>query len=77
MHTRVRAHALEHPREQGVGGTVVERDVGRGPEDDDHAVPVHSEPVQHARVGLEVGEVVLLLEARVLDELLRPDAVAS
>ena len=37
---------------------------------------VEAELVEHAAVGLEVGEVVLLLQTRVAAELRRPDAVA-
>ena len=53
---------------------VVERHVGRRAHDGEHLRRV--DPVEHAPVRLEVGEVVLLLEPRVLDELRRPRAVA-
>ena len=51
---------VEHLGEERVGLAVIEGDVGRRPDDDDHAVAV-GVLVRHGRVGLEVGEVVLLL----------------
>ena len=53
---------------------VVERHVGRRAHDDEHLPRI--DPVEHAPVRLEVGERVLLLEPRVLDQLRRPRTVA-
>jgi len=55
---------------------VVERDVGRRPQHNEHAVAVDSEPLQHGGVGLEVREVVLLLQAGVPQQLRWSDAEA-
>ena len=41
---------------------VVERDVGRRADDDEDPSAIEAELVQHRLVGLEAGEVVLLLE---------------
>ena len=77
MHGLVAAEPLEHLGEERVFVPVVERDVGRGPHDDEHAGRV--DPVEHLPVGLEVGEVVLLLESWVPDELRRrrPEALQA
>ncbi len=53
---------------------VVERDVRRRPHDDEHARPVDAEGRRHGRVGLEAGEVVLLLQAGVAPHLRGPGA---
>ncbi len=53
---------------------MVERDVWGSPDDDEDAIPVDEQLGEHARVGLEVVEVVLLLQPRVLEELRRADA---
>ena len=65
------AEVLERLREERVRVPVVERHVGRRPQDDEHARRVDAEPLEQRPVGLEVREVVLLLQARVLDELRR------
>ena len=55
----------QHVREERVPVPVVERDVGRRADDDEHAVAVEPELVEHGGVGLEAREVVLLLQPRV------------
>ena len=55
---------------------VVERDIRRRAHDDDDALGVDAHLIEHAGVDLEVGEIVLLLEAGILAELLGPDAEA-
>ena len=55
---------------------MVERDVRRRAEDDDHALRVDAEVGGHRRVGVEVGEVVLLLQPGIADELGRANAEA-
>ena len=67
----VAAQALEHRAEDVVLEAVVERDRGRRAHDGDRRGRVEAELVEHRRVGLEVGEVVLLLEARVAPSLPR------
>ena len=42
----------------------------RRPDDDQDLLPVEPELVEHGRIGLEAGQVVLLLQARVADQLL-------
>ncbi len=54
---------------------VVERHVGRRPQHDEHACRVDGELLEQRAVGLEVGEVVLLLQPRVLQQLRRNGAV--
>ena len=71
----VPAEVVERAREQRVRVPVVERDVRRWAEDDEDALPVDVPGVEHALVRLEVREVVLLLEARVAEELRRLGAV--
>ena len=75
MHVLGPPEVLERLREERVRVPVVERHVGRRPQDDEHARRVDAEPLEQRPVGLEVGEVVLLLQPRVLHELRRPDAV--
>ena len=74
MHRVELAEIGERLREQRVGVAVVERDVGRRPQDDEHAIAVDAELFEHVQVRLEVGEVVLLLEAGIPQKLRRPDA---
>ena len=61
----VAAEPVEHLGEERVRLAVVERDVGRRPDDDDDPLVVDAEPAQRLGVGLEVVEVVLLLQARI------------
>ena len=63
------AQALEHLREQRVLEAVVERDLGRRAHHHDRLAAVEPELVEHGRVGLEVRQVVLLLEAGVAAQL--------
>ena len=56
------AQAIEQPGEDVVLEAVVERDVGRGADDGQRLVGVQAELVEHGAVGLEVGQVVLLLQ---------------
>ena len=56
---------------------MVERHVGRRADDDEDAAPVDAESLDRARVGLEVGQVVLLLETGVAAKLGRLDPVAA
>ena len=56
--------AVEHPGEQRVLEAVVQRHVRRRAHDHERPVPVDRELPQHGLVGLEVGQVVLLLQAR-------------
>ena len=58
------AQQLERLREERVARAVVEGDVGGRPEYDEDAVRVDAERCRDSGVGLEVGEVVLLLQAR-------------
>ena len=69
MHGLVAAEPLEHAREERVSMPVVERDVRRRSHDREHLRRVDA--VEHRGIGLEVGEVVLLLDPRVADELRR------
>ena len=55
---------------------MVERDVGRRPDHDERPFGVEPELVEHGAVGLEVGEVVLLLQTGVPAQLRGLDAVA-
>ena len=57
------AQALEHAREEVVVEAVVERHLGRRAHDEDGAGAVEPQLIEDRRVGLEVGQVVLLLEA--------------
>ena len=71
QHDRLRAaDALEHAGEELVLEAVVERDRRRRAHDDDRLARVEARARRAPpRRGLEVGEVVLLLEARVAREL--------
>ena len=69
VHLLVAAEALERAREHRVAVAVVERDVGRRPQDDEDPRLVDAEVAERGGVGLEVGEVVLLLQSRVAAEL--------
>jgi hypothetical protein len=53
---------------------VIERDIRRRADDDHDALGVDSHLLERAGVDLEVGEIVLLLEARISEQLLRADA---
>jgi hypothetical protein len=57
---------VEHLWKERVRAAVVERDVRRCANDHERAGGVDLEGRERGRVGLEVGEVVLLLQARVL-----------
>src|SRR4029077_18575827 len=72
--TGVRAYSRQYLREQRIRAAVIQRDVGWRAEDDHDAVGVHAQLLESVRVGLEVGQVVLLLDPRVLEELVGPDA---
>ena len=66
---------LERPREERVAAAVIERDIRRWAEHDEDAAGADSERARDIRVGLEVGEVVLLLQAGIAGELRRLEAV--
>jgi hypothetical protein len=53
---------------------VIERDIRRWAHDDHHALSVDAHLLERVGVDLEVGEIVLLLETRISEQLLRPDA---
>ena len=72
VNLRVVSELGEDLGEERVRLAVVQRDVGRGPDDDHHPLRVDAQPLEHTGVGLEVGQVVLLLQARVLEQLLGP-----
>ncbi len=74
LHLRMGAEEVEGLWEERIGMTVVERDVGRWAQDDEDSAAVDAEELEHAWVGVEVGEVVLLLEARVTLQLWRSHA---
>ena len=65
LHRPIVTEPLDHLREERVAVAVVERDLGRGTDDDDHTRRVEAELDQHSRVRCEPGEVVLLLQARI------------
>src|SRR5581483_4104268 len=73
----VAPEVLERLREERVRLPVVERDVRRRAEYDEHAVRVELPRVEDVRVRLEVGQVVVLLQTRVADELVADGAVAG
>ena len=77
MHRLEPPEVLERQREERIRVPVVERDVGRRAQDDERSLRVDLPLLERPRVGLEVGEVVLLLEARVLEEFRRRGAVAG
>ena len=63
MHVLEPAEVVERLREERVRVPVVERDVGRRPQHDERRAPDRRpKRLEHERVGLEVGEVVLLLQ---------------
>ena len=66
---RGRAQAREHPLEELAREAVVERHLRRRAHDHDRPRAVQSQLPHHRRVRLEVGQVVLLLEARVATQL--------
>jgi hypothetical protein len=66
---------LERHREQRVRVAVIERDVGRRAQHHEHTRRVDAPVGEHGRVGLEVRQVVLLLQARILLQLRRHRAV--
>src|ERR1044072_7219913 len=59
--------------EEGVGGVVL-GSLGRRPQNDENLLAVEAELVEGTGVRLEVGQVVLLLQAREADELALPRA---
>ena len=63
------AQPLEHPREQRVLEAVVERHLGRRAHDGDGPRRIEPQLPEHGRVGLEVRQVVLLLQPRVAAQL--------
>ncbi len=63
------AQADEDRAEQVVLEPVVQRDLRGRADERDRLRPVQPEGLEHGRVGLEVGEVVLLLEAGVAAQL--------
>ena len=77
LHALVGGGAAQHARQQrGLRAAEVERVGGRGAHDVEDLRALDAELGEHAAVGLEVGEVVLLLEARVADQLAPAGAVA-
>ena len=68
MHGLVAAEPLEHVGEERVAVAVVERDLGRRADDDQALL----RPARRHGRRLEVGEVVLLLQAGVAAKLRRP-----
>ena len=76
MHAALPSQVGKQAREERVRAAVVERDVRRRADDDECPLPVDEQLVEDGRVGLEVVQVVLLLEPRVLEELRRADAEA-
>src|SRR5262249_61791689 len=74
LYLRVGTEEVERLWEERVRVPVVERHVRRRTQDDKDTAGVDAEPVEHSWVGLEVREVVLLLEARVALQLWRPHA---
>ena len=75
MHRLLPAEVLEHLGEERIRAAVVERDVGRRADDDERSRGIELEALEHGAVRLEVGQVVLLLQPRVLQELRRLRAV--
>ena len=76
LDTLLTAEPVEQPREERVRPAVVQGDVRRRPHEDEDVRLVEAELVQRSAIGLEVGQVVLLLQARVAAQLRRADAVA-
>src|SRR3954454_8121359 len=77
MDAGIGPQVLEHLREEPVGFAVIERHVWRRADDDYHPLLVYPESGQHARIGPEVPEVVLLFQPGVLLELVVAHAVAA
>jgi len=77
LHVGIAADVRQDLREQRVRLAVIERDVGRRADDHEDAAGIEAETRRQAGVGLEVGQVVLLLQARILEQLVGPDAVAA
>ena len=75
VHVLEPSEVVERHREERVRVPVVERHVGRRPQHDEHARRVDGELLEQRAVGLEVGEVVLLLQPRILEQLRRHGAV--
>ena len=67
-HVLLSGEAVDHLRVDGVRRVVL-RGLGRRADDDDHAAAVESQLVEDAGVEVGVGEVVVLLQARVAEEL--------
>ena len=59
------AGAGEHVREQVVGEAVIQRHLRRRADDRDRALRIERQLGEDRRIGLEVGEVVLLLQTRI------------
>ena len=68
---------VERLREERVRMPVVQRDVGRRPQHHEHAFGLDAQLVQHRGIGLEVSEVVLLLQPRIAKQLRRFHAEAG
>ena len=71
MHVGIVAEPIDDRGEEVVAARVVEGELGRSSDHRDEPRPVRAERGKRVRVGLEVGEVVLLLESRVATELSR------
>ena len=67
MHVLVAAEPVEHLPEERVAVAVVERHLRRRSHDGKHARGIDA--VEDGRIGLEAGQVVLLLDPRVLTQL--------
>ena len=76
-HVVAMADPVEHGVEQRVREPVIERDVRGRPQDDADAAAVKAERSRHRGVGLEPGQVVLLLQPRVAHEPRRAHAEAA
>ena len=79
MDSRIGAEPLEHLVEERITVPVVERHLGWRPHDDEHALPLDPEIVQHAWVRNESVEVVLLLQPGIATHLRRtsPEAIEA
>jgi hypothetical protein len=77
VHVLATSERLQQRGEQLVRPAVIERDVRRRPQHGHHALALDAELVQYVRVRLEVGQVVLLLEPRVLAQLPRSCSVPA
>ena len=67
---------LEHVVEERIAVPVVQRHVGRRPHDDEHALAIDPEIVEHGRVRSEPVEVVLLLQPGIATHFRRTRAEA-